>query len=190
MKSGKFWLGIISGIILSGVVGLLIVPFLGVFPASATGKTNILDWWGHTNLESFLERKSPDANIPAEADLGDGTEDYLAMCLHCHGGPGAERQEWANHMLPLPPKLWKQELQDEMSDGEIFYVISNGIRMTGMPAFGEIHSDRDIWNMVAFVRQLPQLTEQQKQVMLEASNALHHVEDHEIEEKHHGEDHH
>lgn len=177
MKSGSVWIGIAGGIILSGLVGFLLLPVLGVFDITATGKPGILDWWGETNLENALNRRAPDGSIPSSADPAEGFEHYLSMCIHCHGGPGASRQMWANHMLPLPPKLWEEEIQ-HMTDGELFYIVGNGIRMTGMPAFSPIHSEEEIWNMVAFVRRLDQLTEQQKQRLQEAASVFgHHGED-------------
>lgn len=178
MKSGKFWLGIIAGVIVSALVGFFLLPNLGLFPVTATGEANLLDWWGHANLESYLEHQVPENSIPAEADPAEGFEHYRAMCLHCHGGPDARRQEWAEHMLPKPPKLWEEEVQKEMSDGALFYIVKHGIRMTGMPAFGPIHRDEDIWNMVAFIRQLDQLTDQQQHELQERASQFGHEENH------------
>jgi len=176
MQSVKFWTGIVSGMILAVLVGFVLLPVLGVFDTTATGTPGILDWWGETNLENSLRWRADDSRIPAIADTEEGFEHYRSMCLHCHGGPGAGRQEWAPHMLPAPPKLWDEEIQ-QMSDGELFSIVSNGIRMTGMPAFSPIHSDEDIWNMVVFVRRLDQLTEQQKHGLQEAASAFEHDED-------------
>ncbi|HER63153.1 MAG TPA: cytochrome c [Desulfobacteraceae bacterium] len=175
MKSAPFWTGIAGGVILTALTGFVILPILGVFDTTATGKPNILDWWGHVNLENSLRWRAQDSSIPAAADPDQGFEHYLSMCLHCHGGPEASRQEWAHYMLPSPPKLWEEEIL-HMSDGELFSIISQGIRMTGMPAFGPTHPDEDIWNMVAFVRRLDQLTEQQKQQLHEASSEFGHGE--------------
>jgi mono/diheme cytochrome c family protein len=164
MKSGTFWVGILGGVIVSFLIGFFLLPLTGIFPTTATGKPNLLDWWGHTNLESSVAWHSPDASIPADANLAEGFEHYRSMCLHCHGAPNADREEWAHHMLPKPPELWEEDTQNE-EDGELFYIVSNGIRMTGMPAFGPIHSEKDIWNMVAFLRQLNNLSEEQKQTL-------------------------
>lgn len=178
MKSIRFWIGILAGVILSALVGFVLLPNLGVFPVSATGEPNILDWWGHTNLENFLERQAPERTIPAGAEPVRGFDHYLAMCLHCHGGPEAKRQEWANHMLPKPPELWEEEVREHMTDGELYYIIKNGIRMTGMPAFGPNHDDEDIWNMVAFIRRLDRLTQEQNHAMRHAASKFEHGDNH------------
>ena len=64
-----------------------------------------------------------------------------------------------------------------MTDGELFSLVKDGIRMTGMPSFGPIHSDGDIWNIVAFVRRLGQLTPQQKQQLHEAPSEFEYHKD-------------
>lgn len=58
-----------------------------------------------------------------------------------------------------------------MSDGGIFYVVDSGIRMTGMPAFGPDHSEDEIWNLVATVRQLENLNAEQRQKLTRAAQS-------------------
>lgn len=177
MKSGTFWFGILVGILLSGLVGLFVLPMIGVFDMTATGDKNILDYWGETNLDSIISKRAPKTTLPATADPTQGLVYYTAICIHCHGGPGAPREEWAQNMLPKPPELWQADSQ-ELSDGELFYIINNGIRMTGMPAFGPTHSEKDIWNMVAIVRQLDKLTAVQQEQLQKAANLYEHDENH------------
>jgi mono/diheme cytochrome c family protein len=162
MKRGSFLSGILGGVIISVLVGLLLLPMIGVFDMTATGENNILDWWGNKNLQSTLKRRAPETKIPDAADPSRGFDHYKSTCLHCHGSPDAQRESWANNMLPMPPHLQKADTQN-MSDGALFYIISNGIRMTGMPAFIPDHSEEDIWDIVAVVRGLNNLTEPQKQ---------------------------
>ena len=172
MKSGAFWAGIIGGLFIAVVVAL-VLPFIGVFDMTATGSKNILDWWGGTNLESTIENRAPKTALPTSANVDAGFEHYRGTCLHCHGAPDAPREGWAKSMLPMPPELWHEE-QQKMADGELFYVINNGIRMSGMPAFGSEHGPEDIWNIVAMVKQLPKLTEPQKQQLQETAAGYDH----------------
>jgi len=177
MKNSAFWSGILGGLVLAALIGFLILPLLGIFDTTATGKRNILDWWGEMNLENSLRWRAADGAIPAGADLEEGFEHYRDMCLHCHGGPDAQRQEWAHNMLPVPPKLWDEEVQ-HMTDAQLFSIVKDGIRMTGMPAFGPTHSNKDIWRIVAFVRRLDHLTPEQKHELQKASMSFgHHEED-------------
>ncbi len=171
MKAGSFWFGLLVGLILTIVGAVFVLPMLGVFNITALGKPNILDWWGDTNLDKTLDRRAPKTKIPSTANSSEGFEHYKSTCLHCHGAPDAPRESWANYMLPMPPHLQEEDTQ-QMPDGQLFYIIGNGIRMTGMPAFSPTHSQKDIWNMVAFVRELDKLTEDQKQQLQQTAGSF------------------
>ncbi len=173
MKGGSFLFGILAGIIITVSVGLFVLPMIGIFDMTATGEKNILDWWGNTNLQITLRRNAPETKLSDTADPSQGFAHYKSTCLRCHGGPDAARENWANNMLPMPPHLYKEDTR-EMSDGALFYIISNGIRMTGMPAFAPDHAEEDIWNMVAVVRELNNLTEAQKQELKRSADLYDH----------------
>lgn len=173
MRSRTFWIGVIAGVVVSVLIGLFVVPVLGLFEMTATGGPGLLDWWGDTNWESSLVWRAPDEAIPASANPDEGMEHYASTCLECHGAPNAEGAEWAQRMQPMPPELWEEDTQ-EMSDGKLFHIIKGGVRMTGMPAFGPDHGDADIWNMVAFVRKLNDLSDEQKQKLSQASQRYEH----------------
>ncbi len=162
MGSGRFWAGLLIGIVIAIAFGLLVLPYLGLFDMSASGGRGILDWWGNTNMEHSLSRQAPNTKLPESANAEQAMGDYSATCVQCHGAPNQARESWAEHMLPEPPKLWEREMQD-MTDGELFRVIKEGVRMSGMPAFGKEYKDEEIWNLVAVVRKLPRLPEEQQQ---------------------------
>jgi hypothetical protein len=77
--------------------------------------------------------------------------------VHCHGAPGVEWSKFSEGLNPGPPDL-KDVVDDPPQD--IFWVIKNGIKMTGMPSFGKIEvPDQEIWSIVAFVKKLPTISE-------------------------------
>jgi mono/diheme cytochrome c family protein len=79
-------------------------------------------------------------------------------CVNCHGGPGVDWVKFSEGMHPDPPDL--KELANETSPQELFWVIKNGINMTGMPSFGAINvPDQEIWTIVAFVKKLPTVSD-------------------------------
>jgi len=156
------WIGLILGAIFAAIFALFILPFFGLFDVSAATGSGFLDWWGETNMESALFWRAKDKTIPNDAKAADGLAHYRSSCIVCHGAPDISADGWATHMRPEPPELWDPETQS-MNDGDIYYIVRNGLRMTGMPAFGADHSEHDIWNIVAFVRHLNQLTEEDKQ---------------------------
>jgi mono/diheme cytochrome c family protein len=79
-------------------------------------------------------------------------------CVNCHGGPGVEWAKFSEGLRPDPPDL--KELADQVTPQQLFWVIKNGINMTGMPSFGLIEvPDQEIWTIVAFVKKLPNVSE-------------------------------
>lgn len=90
-------------------------------------------------------------DLAARAPKGAG--DFAEMCVTCHAGPGKEPSEIGIGLNPKPPRL--EEASLAWSAPEMFWIVKNGIRMTGMPAFGPTHDDERIWSIVAFARTLP-----------------------------------
>ena len=89
-------------------------------------------------------------------------EHYAKYCALCHANNGSgERTPLGSGLFPKPPDL-RASLTQDLTDGELFYIIDNGVRFTGMPAFGTGEStpagDKQLWELVQFVRRLPTLT--------------------------------
>jgi mono/diheme cytochrome c family protein len=84
-----------------------------------------------------------------------GLVHFSEMCVVCHGAPGVPKSEIGMGLNPDPPDLSREG--EEQSPERLFWVLKNGIKMTGMPAFGLTHGDAEIWAMVAFLKQLPKL---------------------------------
>jgi mono/diheme cytochrome c family protein len=79
-------------------------------------------------------------------------------CTTCHGAPGVEWAKFSEGLRPDPPDL--KDIAKEADAPELFFVIKNGIKMTGMPSFGAIGTpDDEIWSIVAFVKKLPTVSE-------------------------------
>ena len=76
--------------------------------------------------------------------------------VRCHAGPGVERAEWAQGLLPQPPHLVEEAAH--WQSNEVFWLVKHGVRMSAMPAFGETHKDAELWDIAAFVKQLPGMT--------------------------------
>jgi mono/diheme cytochrome c family protein len=80
-------------------------------------------------------------------------------CVNCHGGPGVKWAKFSEGLNPGPPDL--KEVVGGLEAGEIFWVVKNGIKMTGMPSFGPIGvPDQEIWSIAAFLKKLPSLSDQ------------------------------
>lgn len=97
-----------------------------------------------------------DLNDPRRIAAGAGL--YQEMCTGCHLGPGLERSELSQGLYPKAPELARG---DDLSPQEQFWIIKHGVKFTAMPAWGKTHSDALIWDMVAFIRQLPRMSSEQ-----------------------------
>lgn len=89
---------------------------------------------------------------------------FADHCAVCHANNGSGDTMFGHGMYPKPPDLRKNHTQS-MTDGEIFYIIENGIRMSGMPAFGGADSADASWKLVHFIRHLPKLSPEEEAEM-------------------------
>ena len=93
------------------------------------------------------------------ASIRDGARHYAQYgCAHCHGAPGVEWSKFSEGLNPGPPDL--KDIAKEREAPGIFWVVQNGIRMTGMPSFGKAGvPENELWQIAAFVKKLPSVSE-------------------------------
>jgi len=94
----------------------------------------------------------PPAGDPERARFA-GEMNFGGSCATCHGYDGRKPSDIGRSQYPPSPDLGSPAVQ-EWSDAELFWIIKHGVRHSGMPGFGRIHSDEEIWNLVRFVRSL------------------------------------
>jgi mono/diheme cytochrome c family protein len=102
---------------------------------------------------------SPDVREEARAHWAD-------HCATCHANDGSGDTPIGKHLYPPAPDMRASGTQNK-SDGELFFIIQNGVRLTGMPAWGggSGHDAEDSWKLVRFIRYLPQMTFEEKKQM-------------------------
>jgi mono/diheme cytochrome c family protein len=96
-----------------------------------------------------------------------GFDHYEDMCAGCHGGPGIERSEIGKGLNPPAPNL--ADAVPAWSPRQLFWIVKNGLKMTGMPSFGKTHDDNEVWSIVSFIEQLPGMSYEQYQEMKQQS---------------------
>ena len=108
-------------------------------------------------------RQQQTAEMMAEAD-----EHFVGHCGGCHGIDGRGDTVIGKNLYPKVPDMTMADTQ-QMSDGEIYYVISNGVRLTGMPAWGSEDKPEAIWDLVSLIRRLPKLSPEESKLLQEAA---------------------
>ena len=107
-----------------------------------------------------IERHARDVVVPPLDDpqrVLEGAGHYADMCTGCHLAPGLRESEIRPGLYPQPPDLSRVRVDPKQA----FLVIKHGIKMSAMPAWGASHGDDTIWNLVAFLRKLPDMSPQQ-----------------------------
>ncbi len=124
-----------------------------------------------------------DATNPQPASpevLGEALAHFADHCASCHANDGSGNTGIGRNLYPPAPDM-QQEATQSLSDGELFYLIHNGVPFTGMPAWGDgdFSKDEDSWKLVHFIRHLPRITEKE----LARMKGLNPKSSHELEEE-------
>lgn len=155
----KVLAGFIGGVALSaavaGMIGLYLM-FGGFNTSASSPHSSVVAWAVHLTMKQSVKSRAPEMAQPAvvsKATLLSGAAEYREHCLECHGGPGAARAKWVSAMLPNPPYLL--DAGRRWSRGEMFEVINHGVKMTAMPAWGEVMPRKKVEDVTTFVELLP-----------------------------------
>lgn len=146
-------------------IGGAVYFFAGFYDVAAAGGGNPAVEWAVRNVrEASVDRymKAPPEPqwFSKPETVQAGAHEFVEEgCVRCHGAPGVKPDKFASGMDPNPPDLGEATKDDEPR--HIFWIVKNGIRMTGMPAFGTHTPDDDIWKLVAFLKQMHAVQPQQ-----------------------------
>jgi mono/diheme cytochrome c family protein len=161
MKTLKF-LALIGLLGILGGIGAATFFFGGFYSVAGTQEEPAFVKWAMIQVrQASIARhaatvEAPPATFVDAATVQVGARAYSERgCVNCHGGPGIEWAKFSEGLHPDPPDL--KEIVNDRSPRELFWVIKNGINMTGMPAFGgEVGvPDAELWTIVAFLKKLP-----------------------------------
>jgi mono/diheme cytochrome c family protein len=154
--------------------GMAVFVWSGVYNVAASEPHSaFVHWLFATVRDRSIAARSPSSEIHNLTDpdrVRGGIRSYQAMCRVCHGRPGEKSTPIREGLNPQPPKLDSDRIRNR-TDAELFWIIKNGIRMTGMPAFGKTHKDQDLWSIVAFVRHLPNMRPDEYAAMVKEAGA-------------------
>lgn len=100
---------------------------------------------------------------PTPENLKAGEDDFEDHCSGCHGLDGNGENRLEADFYPPVPKLTSET--QKWSDGELYFIVANGVSMTGMPGFRKNHDPKEIWGMILWVRHLAQLSQPEKEAI-------------------------
>ncbi len=118
-------------------------------------------------LDARIDKEAP-KNAPfqaSEADLENGAHLYRRHCSMCHGLMDQPKTATANGMFPKPPQLLHGKGVTDDPPGETYWKVDNGIRLTGMPAYGKSLSSREMWQISLLLARADKLPEQAKAIL-------------------------
>jgi mono/diheme cytochrome c family protein len=164
MNKGVKFVALGSGVVF---VAILVVCVLMVSRGLSTrDEPTAMEVWSaglmRTMAMPAVARKTPNPVEPSAEVLRRARAHFADHCALCHGNDGRGQTTIGRNLYPKVPDMTADTTQS-LTDGEIFYVIKNGVRLTGMPAWGDdsAASDRQSWELVHLIRHLPRVTQEE-----------------------------
>jgi mono/diheme cytochrome c family protein len=163
-SAGKRW-GLVAGSLLL-LVAAGVAIYAGLYNVGVP-HTQPVYWLLDTVRERSVAARAQNIAVPKDLDdakrISIGAGEYSEMCSGCHLAPGMKRTEISRGLYPRAPELRRNT---DLTPAEQFWIVKHGLKMTGMAAWGVTHDDDLLWDVVAFVRKLPELTPEQYQTMV------------------------
>lgn len=166
--------GWLVGVALLFIGGAVLFVYGGFYDIGADTPHSDATFWLMQTVRNRAIAVHATDQVPS--DLGNpkriasGAAQYDEMCTTCHLGPGMKRTEISQGLYPRAPELRRGS---RMTAAEQFWVIKHGIKMTGMPAWGATHDDEILWDVVAFLAKMPELTADQYQALVKSAPKTH-----------------
>jgi mono/diheme cytochrome c family protein len=158
----------VAGALLVLVAAAAIGIFAGLYNIAAdVPHTQPVYWLFETVRDRSIAARARHTVVPDDLDdanrISRGAGQYAEMCSVCHLAPGMKRTEISRGLYPRAPELRRET---DLTTAEQFWIIKHGVKMTGMPAWGVTHNDEMLWDVVALVRKLPELTPEQYETLV------------------------
>ena len=138
-------------------IGALAFLYSGVYDVAATTPHfDVTFKMMRTAMERSVKRQARNVKVPELDDpekVHAGLKNFQEMCVVCHGAPGALDSQINQGLYPKAPNL--AAAAKDWTPAELYVITKNGIKMSGMPAWGPTHSDEELWSLVAFLKLFP-----------------------------------
>jgi thiosulfate dehydrogenase len=149
-----------AGVVAAGCVAAYCAVLLGLIPANADAKPSALERWAaSTSLRATVAREAPKQADPLplnDANLTAGIKLYADNCMVCHGASDGQASNVAAGLYQHAPQLGRRGVEDD-PEGQTYWKIEHGIRLTGMPSFGKSLTQTQIWQLAMFLKHMDAL---------------------------------
>jgi mono/diheme cytochrome c family protein len=167
MCTGRRW-ALVAAALLVLVGAAAVGIYAGLYNIAAdVPHTQPVYWLFETVRDRSIAARARNTIVPNDLDdanrLSRGAGEYAEMCSGCHLAPGMKRTEISRGLYPRAPELRRKT---DLTPAEQFWIVKHGVKMTGMPAWGVTHEDELLWDVVAFIRKLPELTPEQYETLV------------------------
>jgi mono/diheme cytochrome c family protein len=186
-RARKALFGLLVSVVLLAMLGWLWLTRLAHGFSSRAEPSVIEEWTARAarGLALPVGAKRLKNPVPSsDQALEDARAHWADHCAFCHSNDGSGASEVGRNLYPKAPDMRAARTQ-ALTDGELYYTIKNGVRLTGMPAWGEAgDQDEDSWKLVHFIRHLPKMTPQEMEDMkkLNPQSPMEMMEDNEEEQ--------
>ena len=176
----KIWRSILLALVMVAITGILAMCLMIWRGFRATAAPSAFETLAARTVRNLaIPRKERRKKNPLLADseaLPQGREDFLERCAICHGIDGSGKTQMGLNLYPRVPDLHAPGTQN-LTDGEIHYIIENGVQLSGMPAWRNPHreSNDDSWKLVLFIRSLRPLTQEEMSQQTKTTSSAHYV---------------
>ncbi len=163
----QFFIGMIIGWIVLPVLVFLYLRF-GYVPVAVNGPViPFEELLSGTAVQARIAREAPTkaAIPPSDENLIAGAKIYRENCVECHGLSGGTASVASKGMFPQPPQFFERKVMGNEPVGQNYWIVANGIRLTGMPGYRQALDDRQLWQVSQFVANRDKLPAAASEVM-------------------------
>lgn len=115
---------------------------------------NLVDKFRDESVDAHAKGLTAPADLTSPTRISTGAGLYGELCTGCHLAPGMKKTDLSRGLYPKPPQL---AYGTDLSPEQEFWIIKHGLKLTGMPSWGRTHSDDEVWDIVAFLKKMPEL---------------------------------
>jgi mono/diheme cytochrome c family protein len=159
------WIALVAVLALAIPAGAALFVYGGVYDIGADAPHTKPVFWAISQLrDRSIAVRAHAITLPADlaspSRIASGAGLYANLCTGCHLAPSMKKTDLSRGLYPKPPQL---AYGTDQTPAQQFWILKHGIKLTAMPSWGRTHSDEELWDIVAFLKKMPDLDAAQYQ---------------------------